>query len=165
MSTLKTAEQVALLPYRPNVGLMVLNSEGRVFTGQRLDYPSFAWQMPQGGIDAGEDEETAAFRELQEETGILPEMVNVLTKSRSLISYDFPLDVANSLGGRFKGQQQRWFLMQFLGTDEYVSIQTEVPEFAAWKWMPVNELLDNIVPFKRSVYEQVINEFSEHLDV
>jgi putative (di)nucleoside polyphosphate hydrolase len=164
VSANKTAEEVAILPYRPNVGLMVLNNEGRVFTGQRLDYPSSAWQMPQGGIDAGEEEEVAAYRELQEETGILPEMVKILARSRSLISYDFPLDVANSLGGRFKGQQQRWFLMQFSGGDEQVSIQTEVPEFAAWKWMHVNDLLDNIVPFKRAVYEQVLNEFGDYLD-
>lgn len=159
MARQKTAAEVARLPYRPNVGLMVLNEHGRVFTGQRLDSIGKAWQMPQGGIDDGEDEDSAAYRELTEETGILPDYVNLLAKSSGLISYDFPLEVANILGGRFKGQRQRWFLMQFLGNDTHVNIETDEPEFAQWRWMPTEELLDNIVPFKRSVYEQVLQEF------
>ena len=161
-----TEDEYAALPYRPNVGLMVLNSRGHVFTGQRLDYPSAAWQMPQGGIDEGEDAEVAAYRELQEETGILPEMVKILAQSSGWISYDFPVELAEKLWkGGYRGQKQRWFLMRFSGLDSQINIETEEPEFSAWRWMPPDELLDNIVPFKRSVYEQVLNEFRTYLTV
>ncbi len=161
-----TEEELAALPYRPNVGLMVLNSQGHVFTGQRLDYPSAAWQMPQGGIDEGEDAEVAAYRELREETGILPEMVKILAQSSGWISYDFPVELAEKLWkGGYRGQKQRWFLMRFSGLDSQINIETEEPEFSAWRWMPPDELLDNIVPFKRSVYEQVLNEFRAYLTV
>jgi len=159
-----TEEERAALPYRPNVGLMVLNAQGNVFTGQRLDYPSAAWQMPQGGIDEGEDAEVAAYRELQEETGIAPEMVQVLAQSTDWISYDFPATLAKKLWkGGYRGQKQRWFLMRFSGLDSQINIETEEPEFAEWRWMSPDELLDNIVPFKRSVYEQVLEEFREYL--
>ncbi|MBL4873944.1 MAG: RNA pyrophosphohydrolase [Rhodobacteraceae bacterium] len=159
-----TDAELAALPYRPNVGLMVLNAKGQVFTGQRLDFPSAAWQMPQGGIDEGEDTEVAAYRELREETGILPDMVQILAQSSDWISYDFPAELAKKLWkGGYRGQKQRWFLMRFSGLDSQINIETEEPEFAAWQWMPVNELLDNIVPFKRSVYEQVLNEFGDYL--
>ena len=157
-----TEDEIAALPYRPNVGLMVLNAAGDVFTGQRLDFPGSAWQMPQGGIDEGEVAEVAAFRELQEETGILPANVSVLAQSSGWISYDFP---DNSFATRwgFRGQKQRWFLMRFSGVDSQINIETEEPEFATWRWMPPEELLENIVPFKRSVYEQVLQEFHHHL--
>ena len=159
-----TDEELAALPYRPNVGLMVLNAQGHVFTGQRLDYPSAAWQMPQGGIDEGEDAEVAAYRELQEETGISSEMVQILAQSSDWISYDFPAELAKKLWkGGYRGQKQRWFLMRFSGLDSQINIQTEEPEFAEWRWMAPDELLDNIVPFKRSVYEQVLNEFGGFL--
>lgn len=157
-----TEDEIAALPYRPNVGLMVLNSAGHVFTGQRLDYPGSAWQMPQGGIDEGEDAEIAAFRELQEETGIAPDTVSVLAQSSGWISYDFP-DYSFATRWGFRGQKQRWFLMRFSGADSQINIETEEPEFAAWRWMPPEELLENIVPFKRSVYEQVLQEFHQHL--
>ncbi len=159
-----TDDELAALPYRPNVGLMVLNAQGNVFTGQRLDYPSAAWQMPQGGIDDGEEAEVAAYRELQEETGIAPEMVQILAQSTDWISYDFPATLAKKLWkGGYRGQKQRWFLMRFSGLDSQINIETEEPEFAEWRWMAPDELVDNIVPFKRSVYEKVLEEFREYL--
>ena len=159
-----TDDELAALPYRPNVGLMVLNAQGNVFTGQRLDYPSAAWQMPQGGIDDGEEAEVAAYWELQEETGIAPEMVQILAQSTDWISYDFPATLAKKLWkGGYRGQKQRWFLMRFSGLDSQINIETEEPEFAEWRWMAPDELVDNIVPFKRSVYEKVLEEFREYL--
>ena len=157
-------EEIAKLPYRPCVGVMLVNGDGQVFVGQRFDSINAAWQMPQGGIDAGEDAEVAAYRELREETGILPDMVQILAQSSDWISYDFPAELAKKLWkGGYRGQKQRWFLMRFSGLDSQINIETEEPEFAAWQWMPVNELLDNIVPFKRSVYEQVLSEFGDYL--
>ncbi|OUS04292.1 RNA pyrophosphohydrolase [Rhodobacterales bacterium 52_120_T64] len=159
-----TEEELEALPYRPNVGLMVLNAQGKVFTGQRLDSPGAAWQMPQGGIDEGEDAEVAAYRELREETGIAPEMVQILAQSSDWITYDFPVELAKKLWkGGYRGQKQRWFLMRFTGLDGQINITTDEPEFSEWRWMSPDELLDNIVPFKRSVYEQVLEEFREYL--
>ena len=159
-----TDEAFKALPYRPNVGLMVLNAQGHVFTGQRLDYPSAAWQMPQGGIDEGEDARAAAFRELKEETGISAEMVEILAQSTDWISYDFPAELAKKLWkGGYRGQKQRWFLMRFAGPDNLIDIETEEPEFSEWRWMAPDELLDNIVPFKRGVYQQVLDEFRDFL--
>ena len=152
--------------YRPNVGLMILNAEGHVFTGQRLDRPAKgqAWQMPQGGIDDGEEPQTAAYRELQEETGIKVEMVQLVAESKGWISYDFPADLSQKLWkGRYQGQTQRWFLMRFTGEDAQINIQTEEPEFSDWKWMPTADLIDNIVPFKRHIYRQVLAEFESYL--
>lgn len=159
-----TNEDFNALPYRPNVGLMVLNAQGHVFTGQRLDYPSAAWQMPQGGIDEGEDARAAALRELKEETGISAEMVEILAQSTDWISYDFPAELAKKLWkGGYRGQKQRWFLMRFAGPDNLIDIETEEPEFSEWRWMAPNELLDNIVPFKRGVYQKVLDEFGDFL--
>lgn len=159
-----TEEELNALPYRPNVGLMVLNAHGHVFTGQRLDNPGAAWQMPQGGIDEGEDADAAAFRELREETGISAEMVEVLAQSTDWISYDFPAELAKKLWkGGYRGQKQRWFLMRFAGPDNLIDIETEEPEFSEWRWMAPDELLDNIVPFKRGVYQQVLDEFRDYL--
>lgn len=154
------------LRFRPNVGLMVMNPEGRVFTGQRLDRvgQDAAWQMPQGGIDEGEDPVTAAYRELEEETGIRSDLVELTAQSNDWIRYTFPEDLAKKLWkGGYDGQKQRWYLMRYLGHDDQINIQTHEPEFAAWKWMPTSELVENIVPFKRSVYEQVLSEFRNHM--
>lgn len=152
--------------YRPNVGLMVLNATGDVFVGQRIDRPDTtgAWQMPQGGIDAGEDPETTAFRELAEETGIAREHVSVIAQSKDWLHYDFPPELAVKLWrGGYAGQKQRWFLMRFHGRDEQINIQTEEPEFDAWKWLPPSELVENIVEWKRHIYEKVLAEFDDHL--
>ena len=148
------------LPYRSNVGIMMVNEKGYVFVGQRLDNNQNAWQMPQGGIDAGEDPETAAYRELLEETGVKKQNVRFVASSSQWLSYDLPEDLIPILwNGKFRGQKQKWFLFKFLGEDVDINIATEHPEFSKWKWISKENLLKEIVPFKKSVYENVLKEF------
>ena len=148
------------LPYRSNVGIMMVNEKGYVFVGQRLDNNQNAWQMPQGGIDAGEDPETAAYRELLEETGVKKQDVRFVASSSRWLSYDLPEDLIPILwNGKFRGQKQKWFLFKFLGEDGDINIATEHPEFSKWKWVSKENLLKGIVPFKKSVYENVLKEF------
>ena len=148
------------LPYRSNVGIMMVNKTGYIFVGQRLDNNQNAWQMPQGGIDAGEDPETAAYRELLEETGVNHQNVRFLASSSRWLSYDLPEDLIPTLwNGKFRGQKQKWFLFKFLGKDGDINIATEHPEFSKWKWISKENLLEEIVPFKKSVYENVLKEF------
>jgi putative (di)nucleoside polyphosphate hydrolase len=148
------------LPYRSNVGIMMVNKTGYIFVGQRLDNNQNAWQMPQGGIDAGEDPETAAYRELLEETGVNQQNVRFLASSSRWLSYDLPEDLIPTLwNGKFRGQKQKWFLFKFLGKDGDINIATEHPEFSKWKWISKENLLEGIVPFKKSVYENVLKEF------
>ena len=148
------------LPYRSNVGIMMVNEKGYVFVGQRLDNNQNAWQMPQGGIDAGEDPETAAYRELLEETGVKKQDVRFVASSSQWLSYDLPEDLIPILwNGNFRGQKQKWFLFKFLGEDRDINIATEHPEFSKWKWISKENLLKEIVPFKKSVYENVLKEF------
>ena len=148
------------LPYRSNVGIMMVNKQGYVFVGQRLDNNQNAWQMPQGGIDAGEDPETAAYRELLEETGVKKQDVRFVASSSQWLSYDLPEDLIPILwNGKFRGQKQKWFLFKFLGEDVDINIATEHPEFSKWKWISKENLLKEIVPFKKSVYENVLKEF------
>ena len=149
------------LPYRPCVGVMLVNAQGEVFVGQRIDNPGPAWQMPQGGIDPGESVETAALRELGEETGIAPDLVRVEAESPDWVTYDLPHELVPKIwGGRFRGQKQKWVLMRFLGTDDQVNIATEHPEFSAWRWIAPADLPGVIVPFKRQVYEEVLAQFA-----
>ena len=148
------------LPYRSNVGIMMVNEKGDVFVGQRLDNNQNAWQMPQGGIEAGEDPETAAYRELLEETGVKKQDVRFVASSSQWLSYDLPEDLIPILwNGKFRGQKQKWFLFKFLGEDRDINIATEHPEFSKWKWISKENLLKEIVPFKKSVYENVLKEF------
>jgi len=157
-----SAREIASLPYRPCVGLVVLNRDRLIFAGQRLDGMYDAWQMPQGGIDPGETPREAAFRELAEETGISPEQAEILRESAHWLDYDVPRDLVPKLwGGRFRGQTQRWIALRFLGTDADVNIATEEPEFRRWTWMGPDRLIDSIVPFKRETYERVLDEFSD----
>ncbi|OOY20064.1 RNA pyrophosphohydrolase [Thioclava sp. DLFJ5-1] len=159
-----TPEEIVKLPYRRNVGVVLMNPAGLVFAGQRIDNPGPAWQMPQGGIDKGEKPKEAALRELEEETGVNPDLVEIVAKTSDWVRYDLPHDlVPNIWNGRWRGQEQKWFLMRFLGSDDQVQIETDHPEFSVWQWMPFDELVENIVPFKRSVYEAVRAEFRDYL--
>jgi putative (di)nucleoside polyphosphate hydrolase len=149
------------LPYRPAAGIMLINAEGKVFVGQRIDSTLEAWQMPQGGMDPGEDAETAALRELEEETGIPRHLVEIVARAPEDLYYDLPADLVGKLWkGKYRGQRQAWFLMRFLGTDADVAIETAHPEFRTWKWAEPSELPDMIVPFKRALYENVLGAFA-----
>jgi putative (di)nucleoside polyphosphate hydrolase len=150
------------LPYRPCVGMMLVNMHGLVFVGQRLDNKVEAWQMPQGGIDKGEDPRDAAFRELGEETGIAPAHVEIIARSKEEHFYDLPDELVGKIwGGKYRGQRQIWYLMRFLGEDAHINIATEHQEFAAWKWAEPGSLYDLIVPFKKKLYRDILNEFSD----
>jgi putative (di)nucleoside polyphosphate hydrolase len=152
------------LPYRPCVGVCLINAQGLIFAGQRKDSPSRAWQMPQGGIDADEKPRAAALRELREETGIAADLVQVLAKTEDWLTYDLPPDLLGRVwGGKFCGQRQKWFLLRYLGRDDQIDIATDHPEFSAWKWIKADDMLAEIVPFKRDVYAQVIAQFRAHL--
>ena len=136
---------------------MLVDPLGRAFTGERIDTPG-AWQMPQGGLDEGEIPERAAVRELREETGIVS--VELLAVSGEWRSYDLPPQIASGIwGGRWRGQAQIWTLFAFVGDDAEIDIETKHPEFRRWKWTPPDRLLDEIVDFKRGVYEAVLEEF------
>ncbi|HEX5183550.1 MAG TPA: RNA pyrophosphohydrolase [Allosphingosinicella sp.] len=154
----------ASLPYRPAAGVMLLNGRGRAWVGQRLDSTLEAWQMPQGGLDPGEDPLDGALRELEEETGIVRNLVELVARCPMELTYDLPDDLIGTLWkGRWRGQRQHWFLMRFLGTDADVHIDTPEPEFRAWKWAEPKDLPAMIVPFKKRLYEQVLEAFREWL--
>lgn len=161
-------EQLARgLPYRPCVGIMLVNAEGKVFVGQRLDRRENSgaagdfWQMPQGGIDEGEDLRTAALRELAEETGIPADRVTVVAQTDEELLYDLPEALLGKLWkGRFRGQRQHWLLLRFRGDDTDVRLDAHDPaEFEAWRWVEPDELPDLIVPFKKEVYRSVLERF------
>jgi putative (di)nucleoside polyphosphate hydrolase len=152
------------LPYRPGAGVMLLNREGKVFVAQRLDSTLEAWQMPQGGLDAGEDPEEGALRELEEETGIGRDKVEILARCPIELTYDLPPDLVGKMWkGKWRGQRQTWFLMRFLGEDGDVNLDTAEPEFRAWKWADAAELPALIVPFKTKLYEEIIAAFARWL--
>lgn len=165
MNASKTAPvDPARLPYRPCVGVVLINGDGRIFAGQRIDSDVPAWQMPQGGIDPDEKPRRAALRELREETGIGEDLVEYVDRTRGWLTYDLPPDLVGKVwGGRYRGQKQRWFLFRYLGRDDQINLATEHPEFSQWRWVTAGELLESIVPFKRQVYEQVIEAFRPHL--
>jgi putative (di)nucleoside polyphosphate hydrolase len=154
----------ATLPYRPCVGITLINGKGEIFAGQRLDATVAAWQMPQGGIDAGENARDAAYRELWEETGVTADKVAFLSKSADWVTYDLPPELLGKVwGGAYRGQKQKWFLFRFTGNDADIRIDSEHPEFARWRWIGAAEMVASIVPFKRAVYEAVVTEFRPHL--
>lgn len=155
---------IASLPYRPCAGVMLINREGRVFVGQRLDSKIEAWQMPQGGIDPGEDALDAAYRELWEETGVARAHVDLVAAAPDELQYDLPDELIGQVWkGKWRGQRQRWFLFRFLGTDDDVNIATADPEFRAWRWAEPADLPELIVPFKRDLYRQLLDVFGQHL--
>ena len=152
------------LPYRPCAGVMLVDARGRAFVGQRIDTVLEAWQMPQGGIDPVEDAEAAARRELEEETGIAPELVELIARAPRELFYDLPPEMVGKVWrGRYRGQRQWWFLFRFLGGDADVRLETAHPEFRAWRWAEPDELPEVAVPFKRRLYEDVLAMFRPHL--
>jgi putative (di)nucleoside polyphosphate hydrolase len=158
------AGDASSLPYRPCVGVMLMNAGGELFVGQRRDSDLPAWQMPQGGIDRGETPEQAALRELGEETGITPDLVELVAVTPEWLSYDLPDHLIGKVwGGKYRGQRQKWVLLRFLGRDDQVRIDTPHPEFSAWRWLPPDEVLAQIVPFKREVYARALEMLSPYL--
>lgn len=159
-----TPEEIEKLPYRPCVGVMLMNADGHVFVGQRRDRYQEAWQMPQGGVDKGEDPETAALRELWEETGVEAALVEKVDETAEWLKYDLPDELQGKIWkGKYRGQEQKWYLFRFLGRDDQVNIETEHPEFSTWRWIEPEALIDAIVPFKRAVYIAVLDAFRSHL--
>jgi len=152
------------LPYRPCAGAMLMNPAGRVFVGQRFDTTLEAWQMPQGGIDPGEDAYEAAVRELWEETGVARHHVELIAEAPKELCYDLPPELVGKVWkGKYRGQCQHWFLFRFLGEDGDIDIATEHPEFRAWRWVQPAELPELIVGFKRPLYEELLRIFAEPL--
>ena len=146
--------------YRRGVGVMLLNGEGKVFVGARIDNTDEAWQMPQGGMDEGEEPWSTALRELQEETGIAPHLVTRVAECPERLKYDLPAELQGRLwGGKWKGQDQDWFLARFLGSDTDIVIATDDPEFRDWQWVEPERLPDLIVPFKRNLYRRLLRQF------
>ena len=148
--------------YRKGVGMMLLDRQGRVFVAKRIDTSSEAWQMPQGGIDEGEEPRATALRELQEEIGT--DQVTFIAESRGWFHYDLPPELAKVIwAGYYRGQVQKWFLLRFDGSDSDINILTEKPEFCEWRWAEAQSLPDLIVPFKRQLYCDLLEEFREYL--
>ena len=149
--------------YRPGVGIMLLNPRGEVSVARRVDLPGEAWQMPQGGIERGEDPRTAARRELAEETGIA--RAEILAESTGWLCYDLPAELlARTWRGRWRGQRQKWFLMRFSGSDRDIDLGAAHPEFDSWKWVAIGDLPQLVVAFKRQLYLDILAEFRHLLE-
>jgi len=153
------------LPYRPCAGVVLINHDGRVFMGNRIETgesAAFTWQLPQGGIDEGEEPQQGALRETYEETGVHPSKVEIIGTIEDWLIYDLPPDlVGRALKGKFRGQKQRWFALRFLGTDDDIDIAADAhQEFSEWKWVALDEIVDLVVPFKRDIYRRIATDFA-----
>jgi putative (di)nucleoside polyphosphate hydrolase len=147
------------LPYRPCAGIMLLNNQNQVFVAKRIDTAVEAWQMPQGGIDQGEDPKEAAIRELEEETGIRD--TQVIAEYEGWLTYDLPDELYGKVWkGKFGGQTMKWYVMRFNGNENDINIETAHPEFSEWKWTEISNLPDMIVPFKKDIYQKLADKFS-----
>ena len=148
--------------YRPNVGIALFSKRGHVFVGRRINaHGPFQWQMPQGGVDKGEDTEAAALREMEEEIGVSPKLVSILEETNDWLYYDFPSDLKSRLSGPYYGQKQKWFALRFEGSDSDVRLDLHTPEFDAWRWCELSEVSEHIIHFKRPVYDEVIKRFEK----
>lgn len=148
----------SLLPYRPAVGVMLLNRQGLIFVGKRIDQTVEGWQMPQGGIDDGEAPRQAAMRELKEEAGT--DKAEIIAEMDDWITYDLPAHLVGvAFHGKYRGQRQKWFALRFLGDDGDIDLHAHEPEFSAWKWLTIEELPQVIVPFKRDSYAKIVTAF------
>jgi len=151
------------LPLRSGVGIVVLNKDNKIFVAQRIDNQKNFWQMPQGGVDKGEDYLAAAYRELEEETSI--KNVSLIKELDGLISYELPENLLGVIWkGKYRGQEQKWFVMRFLGLDSEINIKTKNPEFCEWKWIDLKNITDLVVDFKLHVYEDVKKKVNEILN-
>ena len=150
----KMEEKFKKLPLRTGVGIVVLNNENKVFVAKRIDNPKNFWQMPQGGVDEGESFLEAAYRELEEETGI--KEVKLIKEIDEILSYELPSHLLGIIWkGKYKGQKQKWFVMKYLGNDRDINIKTNSPEFLEWKWIDLNKITDVVVDFKLHIYKQL----------
>ena len=150
----KMEERYQNLPLRSGVGIIVLNKQNKVFVARRIDNPKNFWQMPQGGVDGGEDFLTAAYRELEEETSI--KKVKLIKEIEGMTTYELPSHLLGIIWkGKYKGQKQKWFLMRFIGEDKEIDIKTNNPEFLDWKWIDIDEITDVVVDFKLHVYKEL----------
>ena len=151
------------LPLRSGVGIVVLNKENKVFVAKRIDNPKNFWQMPQGGVDEGEDFLKAAYRELEEETSI--KNVELIKELDGTITYELPDRLLGLIWkGKYKGQKQKWFLMRFVGSDSEINIKTKHPEFLEWKWVELDKITDLVVDFKLHVYREVKDKVNKILN-
>ena len=151
------------LPFRKGVGLVLLNKENKVFVAKRIDNPANFWQMPQGGIDDGEDFLSAAFRELEEETSI--KEVKLIKEINEILTYELPDHLLGIIWkGKYKGQKQKWFIMRYLGTDDEININTKKPEFLEWKWIDLEMITEVVVDFKLEVYKKLKTQIKETIN-
>ena len=147
------------LPLRLGVGIVLLNSENKIFVGKRIDNPVNSWQMPQGGVDKNENLLNAAFRELREETGV--KNVKLIKEIDTWLTYDLPKNLLGKLwNGKYRGQRQKWFVMRFIGKDEEVNVKTKNAEFKEWKWITVDQLTNVAVDFKLQIYKKISEELN-----
>ncbi len=151
------------LPFRKGVGIVLLNKENKVFVAKRIDNPANFWQMPQGGIDDGEDFLSAAFRELEEETSI--KEVKLIKEINEILTYELPNHLLGIIWkGKYKGQKQKWFIMRYLGTDDEININTKKPEFLEWKWIDLEMITEVVVDFKLEVYKKLKTQIKETIN-